>query len=113
LLASRVLRDFRHQPALTRPAIALVALIAAQLALGVGAWVVNFGWPVWFQGYAWAERHVIVQESFRQAIITTAHVANGSLILAVSTMLALRSLRLVQGEARGAVTLKILLGAAA
>jgi hypothetical protein len=46
-------------------------------------------------------------------MVTTAHVATGSLIFAISVTLALRSLRLVRGEARPAAAKNIALGVAA
>ncbi|HEX4130274.1 MAG TPA: COX15/CtaA family protein [Pirellulales bacterium] len=113
LLSARIWREYRDQPRLVRPATALVALVGVQLALGIGTWVANYGWPVWFQGYAWAERHVVVHESLGQALVTTAHVANGSLILAVSVLVALRSLRWVCAAAPVAALTGVSLGVAA
>ncbi|HEX7450588.1 MAG TPA: hypothetical protein VF306_23710, partial [Pirellulales bacterium] len=78
---------------LVRPARGLAALIAVQLALGAGAWVVNYGWPAWLSSYGWAAGFVVTREGFGQAIVTTAHVAVGSLILATSVVLALRCWR--------------------
>ena len=76
---------------LLRPARCLAALIGVQLALGGGAWVVNYGWPAWFSGYDWAAGFVVTREGFAQALVTTGHVACGSLILATSVVLTLRS----------------------
>jgi cytochrome c oxidase assembly protein subunit 15 len=94
LLAALVLRAFRDQPALVRPALALLVLIGVQLALGVGTWVFNYGWPNWLGDYAWGQRLLVVQESQRQTLTTTAHVAGGSLVLVTSLVVSLRSLRL-------------------
>ncbi|HEX5447377.1 MAG TPA: cytochrome oxidase assembly protein [Pirellulales bacterium] len=76
---------------LVRPARGLAGLIAAQLALGAGAWVVNYGWPAWLSSFGWAAGFVVRREGFGQAIVTTGHVAVGSLILATAVVLALRS----------------------
>lgn len=76
---------------LSRPAFWLAVCFALQLLLGVATWVVNYGWPVWFRGYAWAERFVVGAESMTQSLLTTAHVANGSLILGVAVCLTLRT----------------------
>lgn len=91
----------------------LVALIVVQLLLGTATWVTNFGWPAWFEGYGWAESHVIVQESLGQAVITTAHVATGSLIFVSAVLLALRSFRLVRWPAGSFVGATMMMGVAA
>jgi cytochrome c oxidase assembly protein subunit 15 len=78
---------------LHRLALTLVGLIALQLLLGVATWVVRFSVPVWASDWwpggvpsvaagGWLETHVI-----------TAHVAGGSLLLAVSIALALAAVR--------------------
>lgn len=72
----------------------LAGLVLAQIALGCGAWVVNYGWPAWLSEYAWAARYVVARQSAVQAAVTTAHVAIGSLILATSLTIALRAWRL-------------------
>jgi cytochrome c oxidase assembly protein subunit 15 len=79
---------------LTRPAHLLASLVGLQIALGCGAWVVNYGWPSWLADYRWAAGYVVRRESLLQASVTTAHVATGSLILAVSVVLALRAWRI-------------------
>jgi cytochrome c oxidase assembly protein subunit 15 len=76
------------------PATWLAALVMLQVALGGGAWVVNFGWPTWLIDYPWAARWVINAQGHLQANITTAHVALGSLILGTAAMIALRAFRL-------------------
>jgi cytochrome c oxidase assembly protein subunit 15 len=78
---------------LLRPARGLAALVGAQLILGCATWVVNYGWPAWLANYSWTAGYVVQRESMPQAMVTTAHVATGSLILAVSLVLTLRSLR--------------------
>ncbi len=113
LAANRVRRSFSSEALLRRPAWALVALIVVQLLLGTATWVTNFGWPAWFEGYGWAESHVIVQESLGQAVITTAHVATGSLIFVSAVLLALRSFRLVRWPAGSFVGATMMMGVAA
>lgn len=93
MLAARVVRQHRGRACLVRPALGLLLLVGVQLALGAGTWVVNYGWPNWMAGSAMAEGYVVQRESAMQALVTTAHVATGSLILATSLMLALRSYR--------------------
>jgi cytochrome c oxidase assembly protein subunit 15 len=98
---------------LGRPTAWLVGLVALQLALGAGAWLTNYGFPNWFRGYAWAEAYVVEHHGWAQAIVTTAHVAMGSLILAIATLLGLRGWRAygedaLSGEA-GAVRMGVVL----
>lgn len=91
LLRAGVRRD--AEAWLQRPARGLAVLILLQVGLGCAAWVLNYGWPAWLADYDWAAAYVVRRESASQALVTTAHVATGSLILAVSLTLALRSLR--------------------
>jgi cytochrome c oxidase assembly protein subunit 15 len=82
------------------PAGALCALIILQLALGVGTYVVKYSWPAWLGEYQFAAAHVVREKSLTQSLITTAHVATGSLILFVATALAMRTARVFFGLAR-------------
>jgi cytochrome c oxidase assembly protein subunit 15 len=63
-----VLRHYRRNPALTRPAILMIVLVGVQVTLG--AFVVLTG---------------------LQPIVNTAHVVNGALLLATSVVLTLRA----------------------
>jgi cytochrome c oxidase assembly protein subunit 15 len=112
LLALRVGRSYRNEALLVRPALALLALVGVQLALGASTWVLNYGWPNWFGGYAWAESFTVQQESQPQALVTTAHVATGSLILVTALLVSLRSWRLYRAAAHGAAVLPLALGVA-
>jgi heme a synthase len=76
------------------PTAWLAALVLSQVALGAGAWAVNYGWPSWLVDYPWAARWVINSQGHLQANLTTAHVAMGSLILGTTAMIALRAFRL-------------------
>jgi cytochrome c oxidase assembly protein subunit 15 len=84
------------EPKLWRAAVALLGLVLLQITLGMSTWVVKYGWPGWFSRFAWAERHINVTESLPQVLITTGHVATGSLILATALLVALRSSRLAK-----------------
>ena len=66
----------------------LVALIAVQWCLGLATWVVRYQVPQWLGGgdVPW----VNVAGSLPQALTVTAHVAIGSLILAVATLWGVR-----------------------
>ncbi|NND97786.1 MAG: cytochrome oxidase assembly protein [Pirellulaceae bacterium] len=79
---------------LSRPAVCLIGLVAVQIILGVGTWVVNYGWPTFLQGWPGSTGFLIRAKGFWDSIIVTAHVATGSLILAVSTLLWVRCWRL-------------------
>ena len=68
----------------------LMLLIFVQFLLGLGTWVVKFGWPVWFENQAFAASFVIEEKSYFQMHLITAHVAVGSLILAFWTVHFLR-----------------------
>ncbi len=68
----------------------LVVLVGAQFCLGIGTWVVKFGWPVWFENQHWASSYVVQEKSSLQVSLITAHAAIGSLILAFWTIQAMR-----------------------
>jgi cytochrome c oxidase assembly protein subunit 15 len=95
-LTAAVLRTAGAERKLVRPAVALSLLVLVQIGLGLGTWVVKYGWPIWLGGGEHLAAFVVQAEGWWQAHITTAHVATGSLILAVSLVLALRSLRLMR-----------------
>jgi hypothetical protein len=67
--------------------------MAVQLLLGVATYVAKYAFPVWLGEFSFAANFVVQEKSLTQSLITTAHVANGSLILFVAVMLALRSTR--------------------
>lgn len=93
LLWCKSLREAAGDSWLRRPTNLLAALLGLQIALGCGAWVVNYGWPAWLSGYTFTAGYVVQRDSFLQATLTTGHVATGSLILAVSAVLAVRAWR--------------------
>ncbi|MDP7016821.1 MAG: COX15/CtaA family protein, partial [Pirellulaceae bacterium] len=75
------------------PAAVLFVLVLAQLILGGATWVVKWGWPGGLSmGYT------VVANSFWQALIVTAHVAVGSLILGFAVLCAVRVMRGVRAE---------------
>jgi len=85
------------QRALVGRAKLLAALLIVQLLLGAGNWVTNYGWPGWFADYVWAVNYTAVQHGRLQVVITTTHVAAGSLNLAVAISLTLWSFRRLRG----------------
>ena len=94
LLAIYVFARFRDQTVLSRPAVGLCLLVFLQLLLGAGSWVVNYSWPHWMLSMRWTESFTIQAGGMFQGLVVTAHVANGSLILATAVLLAIRVLRL-------------------
>lgn len=88
---------------LSRPAAGLIGLVALQILLGVGTWAVNYGWPTILEWVPGSADYLLRTKGFADSIIVTAHVATGSLILAVSAMLTtrlwrVRSLRIAATE---------------
>lgn len=80
-----------------RPAASLLGTaIVVQLLLGAGTWVVNFGFPQWVNSLVTTPDFVIRANSLSQTLVTTAHVAVGSLIVVTSLVLTLRTRLLLQ-----------------
>tara|TARA_Y100000385_G_scaffold284922_1_gene343838 strand:- start:671 stop:1342 length:672 start_codon:yes stop_codon:yes gene_type:complete len=78
---------------LSRPAGLLIGLVAVQIALGVGTWVANYGWPAILAWVPGSTGFLVRAKGFSDSIIVTSHVATGSLILALSVVLCVRLLR--------------------
>src|SRR5262249_51750293 len=93
--AIAIARTARHVRALTTPSALLVLLIIVQLVLGAATWVYKYNFPAFMSASDAASAFTVHAMDWRQAQITTAHMATGSLILAISTVLALRTARLV------------------
>ncbi len=72
----------------------LVGFVTLQIALGLATWVVNYGWPQFAQVNAWSAGYVVKSKAFTESLITTAHVATGSLILGTAAMLWFRARRI-------------------
>lgn len=79
---------------LTRPAMLLAFMVVAQILLGVGTWSVKYAYPRWLPGGSFFDKYTVQAESMVQAVTVTGHVAMGSLILALATVVAVRSSRL-------------------
>ncbi|MDQ3624295.1 MAG: COX15/CtaA family protein [Verrucomicrobiota bacterium] len=82
VLVTLVLRTAHREPRLTRPALALGALVAVQFALGI--------FVIWH---------------LKPPTLTSFHVANGAALLAVSIVLALRAGRFTREPRAGAACL--------
>ena len=73
--------------------LVVIVLILIQFSLGLGAWVVKWGWPIWFADTPFAASFVIGEKEFWQMNLVTAHAAIGSLLLAFWTVHAVRCQR--------------------
>jgi len=78
----------------------LLALVVIQLLLGVGTWLVKYGLPRWATTWLGEMTFVNREADTVRATIITSHVAVGSLILAVSVVVALRLGRQLRGLGR-------------
>lgn len=79
---------------LTLPSVLLLILIVLQIGLGGATWVVNYGWPDFGDSLNWLPGYVVTAKSSLQTVTVTAHVAVGSLILALGVQIAMRASRL-------------------
>lgn len=78
---------------LSRPAGWLIWFVAAQILLGTGTWIVNYGWPSILEFLPFGEGFLVRSKGFVDSIIVTAHVAVGSLILATSAVVLVQVFR--------------------
>ncbi len=81
---------------LSRPAWLLVGLVSLQIVLGLGTWIANYGIPVFAQVGPTTASYLVKSKAVTESLITTAHMAMGSLILAMSALIALRLARHLQ-----------------
>lgn len=79
---------------LSRPAVSLIGLVGIQILLGVGTWVVNYGFPSFLEWVPGGTGFLLRSKGFADSIIVTAHVATGSLILGVATFALVRLFRI-------------------
>jgi cytochrome c oxidase assembly protein subunit 15 len=68
-------------------------LVVVQLVLGIGSWVVKYGWPGAVSSWDFAAQFTLEAKGYFQALTLTAHVAVGALILATSVLLLAQSTR--------------------
>lgn len=78
---------------LSRPGLVLLGLVGLQIAFGVGTWVVKYGFPGFLEWMPGASDFVVRSKDWGDSLLITAHVATGSLILAIATMILVRLLR--------------------
>jgi heme a synthase len=80
------------------PTLLLPLLVGVQIFLGLATYVAKYSWPAWLGEYQFAAAYVVQERSLAQSLITTAHVANGSLIVFVTVSLAVRSTKVFFGR---------------
>lgn len=85
-LALIVRRNLPPASLLRRLAHTLVVLLALQIVLGASAWIVKYGWPNWAVYWSWNADYTVRTNALVQSLTVTAHVANGSLILATAAV---------------------------
>jgi heme a synthase len=78
--------------------ILLPLAVVTQLALGAATYVYKYNWPAFMANSDVASTFTVQAMGWRQAQITTAHVALGSLILALSTVLAVFGARALAAD---------------
>jgi heme a synthase len=71
----------------------LPLLVVVQILLGGATYVAKYAFPAWLGDFSFAANFVVQEKGLGQSLITTAHVANGSLILYVSVIAAMRATR--------------------
>jgi cytochrome c oxidase assembly protein subunit 15 len=76
---------------LRRPVAVLAGLVALQMILGPATWVLKYGWPMGLAEYSWFAGYTVQAQGMVQAMIVTAHVATGSLLLALAVVVVLRA----------------------
>lgn len=69
----------------------IVAVVLAQLLLGAGAWVANWGMPAGILPEAWQSAEPLRARSVVNAVVVTGHVVLGMLILGASVVLAIEA----------------------
>jgi heme a synthase len=94
-------RSIRHVRGLCWPGGVLCLLIWLQITLGVATYVAKYSWPAWLGDFHFAAAHVVQEKSLTQSLLTTGHVATGSLILFVSLLQVTRAARVFFGLLTG------------
>ncbi|MFK7736723.1 MAG: heme A synthase [Pirellulaceae bacterium] len=83
----------RAVPGKVRRAASLLAIaVLVQIGLGIGTWIVNYALPWSDLNQALAE-YTISSKGYWESLVVTAHVAVGSLIISLSTVIVLRGWR--------------------
>ncbi len=75
-----------------RPASLLAAIVLAQIALGISTWIVNYALP-WSELNDSLAAYTILSKGYWESMIVTAHMATGSLLISLATVVTLRAWR--------------------
>src|SRR5690606_24423055 len=84
-------------PIVRRLAFASVGLVLLQILLGVGTWLTKYSVPYWFSGWIEPAGSSITAGGWFQSLTATAHVAGGSLLLAIALAMSLYEGRSIIG----------------
>ena len=71
----------------------LLGLVSLQMILGPASWVLKYGWPLGLADHDLFAGYTIQADGMLQAMTVTAHVAIGSLVLALAVVVTLRTNR--------------------
>lgn len=93
MFAAKVRRVAGLDPKLRSAARWLSLLVTLQFLLGLSTWIVKYNWPSWFDGMTATAQFVIPEKTMWQTNIVTLHVATGSAIVALWTVLVVRCWR--------------------
>lgn len=78
-----------------RLSLVLVAIVALQIMLGAGTWLVKYSVPYWASGWIESLPASVTAGGWLQTLTVTAHVAGGSLLLAIAVAVTLFEARFV------------------
>jgi heme a synthase len=87
LLSARIMGRKPLRQTFGGSASILLTLLVAQIALGIATWVLKYGYPPSLPLADYFAALTIEHQSLIQVLTVTAHVANGSLVLALATRL--------------------------
>jgi cytochrome c oxidase assembly protein subunit 15 len=97
-LFARIRRVSQSGDILRPRAAWLLGVFSLQVLLGLGTWVVNYGFPMWFTEWVYPIPYTVVREGALQVWVTTAHMAVGALTFALGLNVILWSHRSRLGD---------------
>lgn len=77
---------------IVHPSRLLAGVVLLQIGLGFGTWIVNYALP-WSEMNPVLAGYTITAKGYWESMIVTAHMATGSLIISVASVIALRAWR--------------------
>jgi cytochrome c oxidase assembly protein subunit 15 len=90
-IAAAISARMGERPAARRWSLAILLLVGLQVALGFGAWIVNWGLPSGWLPASWMFSDPLVARSLWGAAVVTGHVVLGMMILGAGVVLAIVS----------------------